>query len=37
MARKADWSNPLAISHTARTISWRPIGMLSTVFAVVKH
>ena len=28
--------NPLAISHTPRTISWTPMGMLSTKFTVVK-
>jgi len=27
---------PLTISHTARTISWIPIGMLSTLLTVVK-
>lgn len=26
--------NPLTSNHTAMTISWRPIGMLSTVLSV---
>jgi hypothetical protein len=34
--RTADGLNPLTINHTAKTISWRPIGMLSTVSTVVK-
>jgi hypothetical protein len=34
--RTTDGLNPLTINHTARTISWRPIGMLSTVLTVAK-
>src|SRR5665647_2726142 len=34
--RKADGLNPLTINHTAKTISWRPIGALRTLFTVVK-
>ena len=33
---RADALNPLTISQTARTISWRPMGMLSAVLTVVK-
>jgi hypothetical protein len=31
-----DGLNPLTINHTAKTISWTPIGMLSTLLTVVK-